>query len=951
MGDAKRCERCGKELKDAGLGGLCPTCLLRQGLAGASASDGDDDAARSEVSVALGPADPGTLARLGEPLGGMPSVLLRDTDPESGPEPILDPASPELPPTSSDCDKFQLFGEIARGGMGAILKARDPALGRELVVKVLLERHKDNPQLVRRFVEEAQIGGQLQHPGIVPVYDLGAFADSRPYFAMKLLKGRTLATVLEVRSTPGDDLPRLLSIFEAVCQTIAYAHARGVIHRDLKPSNVMVGSFGEVQVMDWGLAKVLPRGGAADERRDAPEPALTVVATARSCSDIDASRPGSVMGTPAYMPPEQARGETARIDERADVFALGSILCELLTGQPAYTAETSAEVIRKAAAAELADAEARLAACGADPELIALARSCLAPAVEARPRDARAVAASMTAHLAGVQDRLRAAELARVEAQARAEEERKRRRLTVGLAASVLATVGLGLGGWFWNESRRQATERRFESALADASSRLGVARGSGGDLSAWAAARTAADDLAALAGAASLNADLARRIARLRDEATREATAVAAEAEATRKDRALVDALASARSMRLEVGNEGTVAALRSALADAGFDVVGNGDPTAAVRALATRPEAVRVAAAAGLDEWAFLARAADPKSKSDAWRLPLLLAEALDLEPTRQAVRRTWAADDTAELRRLAVPESVARLQPEAVALLAKALGEAKEDRDLPAAIAVLRRGLLRHPRDVRLNELLGSYLSRQPDGGDAAISHYLVARALQPASGHNLAHLLEARGRVEEAEAIFRELAALRSTPTEHVWNLGCLGKLLGDRGRTDEAETALSEAVAAARAVLQNTPEDVVAHHSLGYVLSLQGKPTEAEAEYRAALRLNPDYPEAHYNLGIILVSQGKAAEAEAEYRTALRSRPDDAAAHNNLGLLLKDQGKPAEAEAGRGGSRVSRRAPPQSRLPQGPLQPRQRIARPEQDGRGGGRVPRRAPRPT
>src|SRR5262249_35026853 len=160
----------------------------------------------------------------------------------------------------------------------------------------LLETHKEKPELVKRFVEEAQIGGQLQHPGVVPVYELGSFADDRPFFTMKLVKGRTLAELLRPRSAPADTLPRLLSIFESVRHTLAYAHARGVIHRDLKPSNVMVGAFGEVQVMDWGLAKVLPQGGvAADEREKTPKPEVpvSVIRTARSGSDADASQAGS----------------------------------------------------------------------------------------------------------------------------------------------------------------------------------------------------------------------------------------------------------------------------------------------------------------------------------------------------------------------------------------------------------------------------------------------------------------------------------------------------------------------------------------------------------------------------------------------------------------------------------------------------------------------------------
>ncbi len=189
---------------------------------------------------------------------------------------------------------------------------------------MLLDSHCEKPEMVRRFVEEAQIGGQLQHPGVVPVYELGSFVDRRPFFTMKLVKGRTLAELIRCRSGLGDDLPRFLSIFESICQTMAYAHARGVIHRDLKPANVMVGSFGEVQVMDWGLAKVLHADGESEENR-AKEQDLrrTVIATARSDSGADVSQAGSVLGTPAYMAPEQARGETEAVDERADVFGAG----------------------------------------------------------------------------------------------------------------------------------------------------------------------------------------------------------------------------------------------------------------------------------------------------------------------------------------------------------------------------------------------------------------------------------------------------------------------------------------------------------------------------------------------------------------------------------------------------------------------------------------------------
>jgi eukaryotic-like serine/threonine-protein kinase len=368
MPEPRNCRRCGEPIPADAPRGACPACLLRDAMApDAPVSALESPDWRTATSLGLdatsfdrtdggssGAEAANTLTLLSRAYGEMPHVLLRDlADSPETPVPGR-PADDASAPRSLSA-RYQFYGEIARGGMGAVLKGHDAELNRDLAFKVLLDRHRNNPDLVRRFVEEAQIGGQLQHPGIVPVHELGVLADRRPFFAMKLVKGRTLTELLHGRPDPSAELARFLGIFEQVCQTVAYAHARGVIHRDLKPTNIMVGSFGEVQVMDWGLAKVLKAGDIADQPR-AGEEAVSVIRTVRSGSDADASQAGSALGTPAYMAPEQAGGDIAHVDARADVFGLGSILSEVLTGQPAYTGRSPNEVMRKATRGETAEA-------------------------------------------------------------------------------------------------------------------------------------------------------------------------------------------------------------------------------------------------------------------------------------------------------------------------------------------------------------------------------------------------------------------------------------------------------------------------------------------------------------------------------------------------------------------------------------------------------------------
>ena len=432
-----------------------------------------------DAAVVIGSTGHSVLKSLEKQLGKAPSVILRD-DPRDR-TPAVDLQSKQTPNKPSD-SRYQLHGEIARGGMGAIIKGRDTDLGRDLAIKVLLDSHKRNPECIARFVEEAQIGGQLQHPGIVPVYELGQFGDQRPYFTMKLVKGQTLASLLSKRKSPQGDLPKLLGIFEQICQTMAYAHSKGVIHRDLKPANIMVGAFGEVQVMDWGLSKVLRQGGIEDEKKSLEKHRdVTVIHTRRSTGSDEAvsdvgsdTRHGSIMGTPAYMPPEQALGEVDLLDPRADVFGLGAMLAEILTGKPPYVADEATKIFRMASRGKLDECFERLEASGTDSQLIEITKQALAPEVDDRLADADELSQLITAYLEGVQDRLKQAELDKVEAQTRSEEERRRKKLYVAIAGLLLLITCSGVIGAVL-VARQQTAIAEKESQIAQEQQQLVV--------------------------------------------------------------------------------------------------------------------------------------------------------------------------------------------------------------------------------------------------------------------------------------------------------------------------------------------------------------------------------------------------------------------------------------------------------------------------------------------
>ncbi len=358
-----------------------------------------------------------------------------------------DPAGDDRADILPDCPAgYELGDAIGHGGMGVVYRARDLALDREVAVKFLRGRYAPGSATAQRFLEEARITARLQHPGIPPVHQVGTLLEGRPYLAMKLIRGRTLAELLE---SDGAHPTRWLGVFEAISQAVGYAHAQGVVHRDLKPANVMVGDHGEVQVMDWGLAKVL---GAA------PEPAIHTSNPAETIDHRPEPRPlresdgsithaGSVLGTPQFMPPEQAAGEIDKISERTDVFGLGAVLCVLLTGQPPFDGATAETTRLNAVRGKTEAAFARLDACGAEADVVALCKRCLAFEPNDRPATGAAVAQAVAAIRQQAEERAKRAEVDRATAAVQVLEGNRRRRILLVAGGTIAAILGVGVIG------------------------------------------------------------------------------------------------------------------------------------------------------------------------------------------------------------------------------------------------------------------------------------------------------------------------------------------------------------------------------------------------------------------------------------------------------------------------------------------------------------------------
>jgi len=283
--------------------------------------------------------------------------------------------------------RYEIVRRLATGGMGTIFLAHDNGLKREVALKVLTLPDASGA-LVERLLQEAQTVAQLEHPAIIPIHDVGRLPDGRVFYAMKYVQGKTL----EEYRTPAIPLNELLRLLPRVCDAVAFAHSHGILHRDLKPSNIMVGPFGEVLVMDWGIATRQVRGVAHDESNPSGVEAIS--------SSPEMTGHGVIVGTPAYMSPEQASTDGSTLDTRTDVYGLGAVLYFVLTGRPPATGGSSEEILQRVQSGQIKPPRAR------DPDiphrLEAICLKALATNPFARYQRADAMARDLQLYLEGL---------------------------------------------------------------------------------------------------------------------------------------------------------------------------------------------------------------------------------------------------------------------------------------------------------------------------------------------------------------------------------------------------------------------------------------------------------------------------------------------------------------------------------------------------------------------
>jgi serine/threonine-protein kinase len=827
---------------------------------------------------------------------------------------------------------YEVEAVLGRGGMGVVYRARHLALKRTVALKMLAAGHS-HPADRARFKAEAEAVARLQHPNIVQIHEIGEAAVG-PFFALEFVAGGSLARRLAGRPLPPRDAARLVA---ALADAMHLAHSRNLVHRDLKPANVLLA-------------------GEADAPVGQCQPKVTDFGLVRQL-DADSGRTqvGVAVGTPSYMAPEQAEGRAHAAGPAADVYALGAILYECLTGQPPFRGATQLETLDQVRHCEPAAPSSLNRWVPRDLETVCL--KCLRKQPERRYSSARELADDLGRFVRG--EPVLARPVGVVESLQRWV---WRRPAAAGmLAAGVLLVATGAVGAWLLYQQRADARARQ---AQTDQEVRGDLERARGLLEEGWQAA-----DLAKLAEASS-EAHRAAAVARsggasaaVRQEAETFREGASGRLRRAQKDRVLLAALRDVSvphetlayvhdqaSWPIVLAQPSADAEYAAAFRRWGLDVNGTAEAEVVAR-LALEPDAVVQELIAALDGW-MLERLRNRPGAD--WRRLFRVAEQLDGSARRRRLRSllvsgappraesaaglvgvgspwpalwevargsAWRA--LLELRREIDP----RIEPvPTVVLLAYACADVG---DAAGAEQVLRQAVTARPEEAVLLAALGKLLERQGDSRRAdAIGYYRAARSRSRHLGLALSKALFLAGKPGEAEEVLRELAL----QPEHDHNPALsfyLGAALWGQRKYGEAEAAYREAIrlkpdwgeahgnlaaalnsqrrygeaeTACRKAIDLQPADAAAFTNLGDALVHLGKPGDAAAACRKALDLKPDSAEAYVNLGNALDGQGKDAAAEAAYRKALRLRPDLGEAHYNLGNMRLHQKRYAEAEA-------------------------------------------------
>jgi tetratricopeptide (TPR) repeat protein/serine/threonine protein kinase len=831
---------------------------------------------------------------------------------------------PELPPVTTDLPAgerpgtvlgpYKLLEQIGEGGMGTVWMAEQTEpIRRRVAVKVIKEG-MDSRQVLARFEAERQALALMEHPNIARVLDAGKTPSGRPYFVMELVKGQPITQYCDEKRL---GVRERLELFGDVCRAVQHAHQKGIIHRDIKPSNVLVAPYDGkpvVKVIDFGVAK----------------------ATGQRLTDRTLFTGfGALVGTPEYMSPEQAEVNNQDIDTRSDIYSLGVLLYELLTGSTPLTRKRVKEaallevlrVIREEEPAKpstrLSESKDSLPSISAqrqtEPakltklvrgELDWIVMKALDKDRSRRYETANGFAMDVQRYLAD-----EAVQACPPSAWYRLRKFVRRHKAGVLTTAAVLLVVLLAAAGagWVWwdRAGRRMETERAVSVTLARAEQWAGQAEGGAAAtsqegkevLALWGQADAALAEAEASLHTGAADAQLRQRVADVRrrlEEGRR--TTEQQQAQVLRRETLLRD-LDAAR-LKEATGSAdrdafdyaGAAAKYRAAFAAYGLEVRA-GDTAELARRIRAEEPAVRDALLVALDDWGRVARqqpTEPPATALDA------LAAAADDDAWRKRYRAAWPATDRAALRDLSAEARRSALPPSSLLLLAGSLSSAGEREE---ALALLRWARGHHPTDFWLHFNLGTTLTHRSDHSplhtpgeitpvelEEAIGCYRAALALRPdeATAHNnLGNALRAKGQLDEAIAEYKEAIRLKKDDPKAHSNLGAL--LCDEKHDYDGAITAF-------RVALRIKKDLPWAHNNLGNALRAKGQLDEAIAEYKEAIRLKKNDPDAHNNLGIALQLNGRLDDAISEYREAIRLKKDFAKGHNNLGNALKDKGQ-------------------------------------------------------